>query len=332
MDLTGQQVSNYRLIHLVAKGAFAEVYLGEHIYLGTQAAVKVIRIREIREYIELFYTESRTLASLIHPNIIRILDYGVEDEMAFLILEYAPNGTMSSRYRSGSQVPPPTIAPYVKQIASALQYAHDQGLIHGQIMPSNLLLGNRNEVLLTGFHFHVNSDLSVDSPTFQIAGTPVYLAPEQLQGSLLPASDQYALGIAIYEWLSGERPFEGSSLMDLILKHRFALPPSLCEKVPSLSPVIEQVVLRALAKDPQQRFPNIQSFADAFEQACEHKYYIYDVALSFAGEDRNYANALAEALRHRQLNVFYDEYEKTTLWGKNLYTYLSDIYQNKAHY
>src|SRR5260370_20126628 len=185
------------------------------------------------------------------------------------------------------------------------------------------LNGNRNEVLLTGFHFHVNSDLSVDSTTFQIAGTPVYLAPEQLQGSLLPASDQYALGIAIYEWLSGERPFEGSSLMDLILKHRFALPPSLCEKVPSLSPVIEQVVLRALAKDPQQRFPNIQSFADAFEQACEHKYYIYDVALSFAGEDRNYANALAEALRHRQLNVFYDEYEKTPLWGKNLYTYLS---------
>lgn len=332
-DRIRRQVSNYRLVSLLGRGAFGTVYLGEHIYLHTKAAVKILRPPPTSDYLEIFQIEARVTASLVHPNIVRVLDYGVEDGTPFLVLEYAPYGTLSSYHRKGEPLSTVTILPYIKQVASALQYAHSQGVVHGQVTPANLLLGNNNQVLITNFDYRLASNLNPDNREFQLLGTPLYIAPEQVMGhQLMPASDQYALGVVVYEWLSGTRPFEGDSTVSLALKHLHEQPPSLRIRVPTISLALEQVVMRALAKDPTQRFPSIQAFADAFEQAYQSQHYPYDVALSFAGQDRSYAHALAEVLRGRGLNVFYDTYEKSTLWGKNLYTYLSDIYQNKARY
>ena len=147
----GQRLGNYRLIRLLGQGGFAEVYLGEHVFLGTQAAIKVLLVRLADEEMEGFLKEARTIAGLTHPNILRVLEFGVEENVPFLVLEFAPNGTLRKRHPKGSILPLTVIVPYVSQIASALQYIHNRKLIHRDIKPENLLLGTNYEVLLSDF-------------------------------------------------------------------------------------------------------------------------------------------------------------------------------------
>src|SRR6266496_4163040 len=265
-ECIGQQLGNYRLVSLIGAGGFADVYLSEHIHLGTQAAIKVLSTSLGSEGIEQFYRESRTIARLEHPHIIRVLDFGVEEDgTPFLIMSYAPNGTLRQRHPKGSRVPLSSVVTYVKQVASALQYAHDQHVIHRDIKPENLLIGRNHEILLSDFGIALVTQGS-SLRAQDMAGTIAYMAPEQIQAHPYLSSDQYSLGVVIYEWLSGERPFHGS-FTEIAVKHGLTPPPPLCEKVPMLSPAVEQVVLTALAKDPKQRFVTIQDFAIALEHA-----------------------------------------------------------------
>jgi serine/threonine protein kinase len=129
-DRVGQQLGNYRLVRLLGEGGFAEVYLGEHIHLGTEAAIKILSARLSSDEIEQFRNEARTIAHLKHPHIVRILDFGVDNGTLFLVMDYVANGTLRQHFPKGAQLPPKTILPFVTQIAAALQYAHDQKLIH----------------------------------------------------------------------------------------------------------------------------------------------------------------------------------------------------------
>jgi serine/threonine protein kinase len=327
-ELLGQQLNNYRLVSHLGTGSFSDVYLGEHIHLGTKAAVKVLQPHLTdKDGKKRFLREAQVAATLQHPNIVRILDFGVEEPYFFLITEYASKGSLQARFR-GSVVAPLAILPSVMQIAAALHFAHQQGFIHGQVMPRHMLLRQNEEIMLD--HFDLSRFFSDQGV---MASTPFYVAPEQIRGEITsPATDQYTLGVTLYEWLTGQKLFAGDSSIAIMMKHVHDEVPSLRAIVPTIPAAVELVVFKALAKDPQQRYPSILDFALAFEQACQQRHYPYDVALSFAGEDRSYANALAQALRERRLNVFYDTYERTTLWGKNLYTILSDVYQNKAQY
>ncbi len=230
----GQQLGNYRLISLLGQGGFAEVYLGEHIHLGTQAAVKVLHTQLTNEHVEAFRTEARTIAHLVHPHIVRVLEFGVEDDIPFLVMDYAPNGTLRKLHPKGSSLAIATIVTYVKQVADALQYAHDEKLIHRDIKPENMLVGRRHEVLLSDFGIALVAQSSRYQSTQDVIGTVVYMSPEQIQGKPRPASDQYALGIVVYEWLCGDRPFHGS-FTELCAQHMFAPPPPLREKVPTVS-------------------------------------------------------------------------------------------------
>ena len=267
-DRVGQQLGNYRLDRLLGQGGFAEVYLGEHIYLGTLAAIKVLRTELDSDEIEHFHAEARTIARLVHPHIVRVLEFGVENTTPFLVVDYAPNGTLRKRHARGVPLALSTVVGYVRQIADALQYAHDQKVIHRDVKPENMLLGRRNEVLMSDFgialvtssHYHSTQDAQA------LVGTIAYMAPEQIQAEAFPASDQYALGVVVYEWLTGTRPFQGS-FTEIAVKHALAAPPPLRQKIPGVSTEVERVVMRALAKDPQQRFPTIQDFALALEQA-----------------------------------------------------------------
>src|SRR5437588_7564524 len=144
----GQHLGNYRLLRLLGQGGFADVYLGEHLHLNTQAAIKVLHTHLTSQDIEPFRTEARTIARLVHPHIVRILDFDVEEGVPFLVMDYAPNGTLRKLYPTGTPLPFANIILYVKEIAAALQYAHEQGLIHRDIKPENLLLGRNHEVLL----------------------------------------------------------------------------------------------------------------------------------------------------------------------------------------
>ena len=268
VDRLGQQLGNYQLVRLLGQGGFAEVYLGEHMHLGTQAAIKVLHSQLATDETEAFRTEARIIARLRHPHIVRVLDFGVEGSTPYLVMDYAPHGSLRQRHPKGTRLPTVDLLPYVKQVAMALQYAHAQKLIHRDVKPANMLLGLDNEILLSDFGIALIAQTSLYQDTREVVGTVPYMAPEQLQGKPRPASDQYSLGIAVYEWLSGEYPFLGS-FTEVASQHVLVPPPPLHEKVPDISPAVEQVVMTALAKDPELRFMSVQAFASALEQASQ---------------------------------------------------------------
>jgi serine/threonine protein kinase len=262
----GQRIGNYRLVRLLGQGGFAEVYLAEHIHLNTQAAVKLLNTHLANDGVEGFRNEARMIAGLIDPHIVRVLDFGVENSVPYLVMDYAPNGTLRQQHPKGSRLPLQLVVNYVQQVARALQYAHDQRLIHRDVKPENMLVGRNREILLSDFGIALVAQSSQYQRTQNIAGTLAYMAPEQIQAHPRPASDQYSLGIVAYEWLGGQRPFQGT-MTEIAIKHATAAPPPLRLFVPDLPPAVEQVVLTALQKDPHSRFPTAQAFAQALEQA-----------------------------------------------------------------
>jgi peptide/nickel transport system substrate-binding protein len=269
-DRLGQQFGNYRLVSLLGQGGYAEVYLGQHVRLDLQAAIKVLHTHLTDSEAEHFQQEAQTIARLAHPSIIRVFDFDVQDGTPFLVMDYAPNGSLRQRYPKGSLVPIPQIVSFVKQMSAALQYAHDKKFIHRDVKPENMLIGQHQEVLLSDFGIatisHSTSSLNVGAEG--TSGTLAYMAPEQIEGHPRAASDQYALGVVVYEWLCGERPFEGSA-SEVMAQHLSVPPQPLHERMPEIPPEIEQVVLRTLAKDPKARFASVAAFSTALEKASQ---------------------------------------------------------------
>lgn len=266
----GQLFSHYRLLCVVGQGSFATVYVGEHIHLGTQAAIKVLKMDVSPDESEAFRTEARTVARLVHPHIIRVLDFGLMHQTPFLVMDYAPHGSLRQHYPLGVPLPLSHVLSSVQQVADALHYAHQHNVIHRDIKPENMLLGAREEVLLSDFGLAMVFSSSRQQGTQEMAGTIAYMAPEQIRGKPCPARDQYALGIVLYQWLTGTLPFQGSP-QAVLLQHLAAPPPSMRAKVANLSTAIEAVTFQALAKEPQHRFASVEAFATAFQQAVQGK-------------------------------------------------------------
>ena len=267
-DHAGRQLGNYRLTHLLGQGGFADVYLGEHIYLKTLAAIKVLHTQITQDMMDNFLGEAQIIAQLTHPHIVRVLDFGVENTTPFLVMEYAPHDTLRQRHPRGANLPLPLIVSYVKQVAGALQYAHDRRLVHRDVKPENMLLGRENEVLLSDFGIATIAPNSRSLQTQNISGTILYMAPEQIQGKSRPASDQYSLAIITYEWMTGYCPFQGS-FAEVASQHMFAPIPPIKMKYPAIPYEVEQVLNMALAKNPEARFAQIEAFATALEQASQ---------------------------------------------------------------
>jgi eukaryotic-like serine/threonine-protein kinase len=264
----GQQLGEYRLGRLLGRSKFAEVYYGEHLELNIPVAIKVLNWRYVREGAGKFLDQACTLAQLEHPHIVRVLDMGIEDLTPFMVMNYAPYGTLREYYPKHTRLSLSTVVSYVKQVAGALQYVHDQMLIHRDIKPHNMLLGPEKQVWLSDFGVamlsHSFDGSRSDASDFE--GTVVYAAPEQLQGQPQRSSDQYALAVVVYEWLTGEWPFKGA-FNDIARQHLFDLPPLLRRKGLDIPGGVEQVILKALEKDPARRFENVQTFADELEWA-----------------------------------------------------------------
>jgi outer membrane protein assembly factor BamB/serine/threonine protein kinase len=272
-DYIGQQLGNYRLRQIIGRGGSADVYLGEHIHLGTLAAIKVLHIQMGKSELDNFLREARMIAHLRHPHIVRVLDFGVEGNIPFLVMDYAAHGTLRQCYPKGTRLPLATILAYTRQVAQALQYAHEQKIIHRDVKPENMLLDSDGQLLLSDFGIssieQSTSTLVTQKRTdLSTVGTVYYMAPEQIQGHPHFASDQYALGVVVYEWLCGARPFTGAAIA-VMYQHVHMPPVPLQAIYPAISPAIEHVVLRALAKDPGQRFATIKDFAQALEQASK---------------------------------------------------------------
>lgn len=261
-----QRMGNYLLRRLIGIGAFADVYLATHIYLNSHVAIKVLHTHVNAHTWEGFLTEARHLNHLEHPHIIRILDFGIEDEDPFLVMDYASGGNLRQRHPAGSVVALLTVLSYVATIASALQYTHDQHLIHRDLKPENLLVGSQGEILLSDFSLALLTAGTGELQVQERFGTLAYMSPEQIHGLASPASDQYALAVMVYEWLCGRRPFEGT-VEQLASHHLYSTPASLREQRPEIPPAVELVVFKALSKDSSMRFPDVLSFATAIEEA-----------------------------------------------------------------
>ncbi|HEX6779539.1 MAG TPA: protein kinase, partial [Ktedonobacterales bacterium] len=270
----GQQLGSYRLLRLLGTGGFAEVYLGEHIHLKSQAAIKVLHASLAKEQQQDFLAEAQTVARLKHPHIVGVLEFGIEGSTPYLVMDFAPYGTLRTRYPRGERLPLPILLSSVRQMADALAYAHEHQVVHRDIKPENMLIDAQGQIVLSDFGIATVAHSSRSQSIEEVVGTVFYMAPEQLMGKPRPASDQYALGVVTYEWLTGKLPFQGS-FAEAASQQLFEQPPSLRGIVPSLSPALEEVVLTALAKDPKARFASVQDFAAALERASQ-------VEISFA--------------------------------------------------
>ena len=271
LPLVNQEFGNYTLVRLLGQGGYASVYLGVHRYLHTSVALKLLQPSLASSHeLQRFQVEARTLARLRHRHIVRVLDFGWEENTPFIAMEYAPGGTLHDYFSPQLPLPVRAILPFVQQAASALQYIHQHGLIHCDVKPENVLLGPANKVWLADFGTVESSAEAGGNQIIEneFAGTPGYLAPERIEGRPLPASDQYALAVMVYQWLCGREPFQGT-VLQVCLQHLEQPPPRLRDLVPSISPAVERVVLRGLAKDPRSRFAHVQEFAFALKHAYQ---------------------------------------------------------------
>ena len=298
MKRVEQQLGNYRLKQLLGKGAFADVYFGEHLYLNTPVAVKVLHSRLNSSTLADFLTEARHVSHLVHPHIIRVFDFGLESDVPFLVMDYAPNGNLRQKHPPGMTVPLPLVVTYTMALASALQHAHDQHLIHRDIKPENVLLGSEHEALLCDFGLALLTSYREPLQVRELFGTLSYMAPELIHGQPAPASDQYSLAVMVYEWLCGHLPFEGPAA-HLSNQYLYTNPPSLSEAHPDIPRAVEQVVLKGLSREPTQRFVDVLSFARAMEEASQAVSSPYSLAALPA---QHYA---AARFSHENLDIRY---------------------------
>jgi serine/threonine protein kinase len=262
IDRSQKILGHYALIRLIGRGGFADVWLARHIHLGTLHAVKILKTSLVRNGRRKFLEEARLLAALENEHIVRIQDYGVQNGIPYLVMSYAPNGTLRDRYPRGTQLSFDTTAHYLEQIAEALDYLHAQNLIHLDVKPDNLLLGRNDEVLLGDFGITE----AAHSASGSRSGTISHMSPEHLRAAPCAASDQYALAVCAHEWLTGQLPFRGTRA-EVKWKHLHERPGSLRALASDIPPAMDKVVRRALSKNPQERYPSVGAFVAAFKQA-----------------------------------------------------------------
>jgi serine/threonine protein kinase len=267
MNLVGHNIGTYKLLRLVESSSSSQIYFGECQHDRSCVAVKVSNSREGNRQTSNLELEARTLSRTKHRHIIRMHDFGKQNGIQFLITNWATRGTLLNLF--AQPVPIRTVAAYVKQIASALEYLHTMDIIHQDVKPTNILIDQDETALVSDFETAI--DYRRNHPGR--AGTAAYSAPEQRQRQSCPASDQYALGVLVYHWLCGEIPFQGSPA-EMLAQHRDVPPSPLQDKVPELPYAVDQVVLTALEKKPGVRFPSVRVFAEALEEACQSSSYL----------------------------------------------------------
>ena len=275
-DLVGKTLGQYQLRSLLGYGGMGCVYRADQIALARIVAIKVISPRLVSDAraVERFRREAQTAARLGHAHIIPVHDYGVQDDISYLVMRYLEGGSLWDRLqqRGATQQPLPTvqeIADLLRQLASALDYAHGENVIHRDIKPNNVMFDNQGSAYLVDFGIAKLLGSGADSTTTGILlGTPSFMAPELWRDDpITPAVDQYALAAMIYVLLTGEVPFHASTPYALMHKHlnETPTPPQVyrAEVPEAVTPVLE----RAMAKDPSRRFPTVTAFAQSFSGA-----------------------------------------------------------------
>ncbi|MBN1679670.1 MAG: serine/threonine protein kinase [Anaerolineae bacterium] len=275
-DLAGHTLGQYELRNVLGVGGMGVAYRGYQISLEREVAIKVLSTALAAEpgYIERFYREAKTAAALEHAHIVAVYDYGVQGDISYVVMRMLTGGTLDDRnqQRLQNNQPPPSLGEVLsllKQIASALDYAHQRGVVHRDIKPSNIMFDDQGIAYVVDFGI---AKMLEATTTFTASGTPmgtpIYMPPEQWRSEdLTPAADQYALGVTIYALLTGYLPFEATTPYGMMHKHLNEPPIPPLERRPDLPPALNEVLNTAMAKRPADRFESASAFARAFEDA-----------------------------------------------------------------
>ena len=266
---SGTALGAYVITARIGRGGMASVYQAHHPALDRNVAIKVLweSLADQPGFLERFRREARAASRLRHPNILTVYDFGEADGIAYMVTELLPGGTLADRL--GRTLPFTEVLRVLRAIGSALDAAHEAGLIHRDVKPSNILYTRDGEPVLADFGIarvaEAEEQLTVQGT---LIGTPHYMAPEMASGEQVGrASDLYSLGVVLYEMLAGEPPFPRPTPIAVVRAHIHEPPPPLSMRNPPLSPEIDAVVARALAKRPAQRYRSGAALAAAFEEA-----------------------------------------------------------------
>src|SRR5881227_2005116 len=245
------------------------VYRAYHSDLERTGAVKVMQaMTPDPDTVARFRHEAQAIAKLRHPNIVDVYDFGEFQGTPYMIVEYVPGGSLAARMIHGN-LDRPSALRYLRGIAAGLDYAHGHGVVHRDVKPANVLLTSEDAPVLADFGLaKLLQGTSLKSMTGVTTGTPAYMAPEQVTGHQVgPAADRYSLATIAYEMLTGVIPFDGEALMELLYAQVHRLPPAPSSRNPALSPEVDGVLMKGLAKDPAARWNSCTEFVDALAAA-----------------------------------------------------------------
>lgn len=273
MDLKiGTVIGNYQIREQLGQGTSSTVYLAQHTVLTNRTvAIKFLRTIIEKNQQEQFIKEADILEQLKHPHILSLYDIGMLDKHMYLITEYAPGGSLREKIR---RLAPQRLSfeealAILLQVSQGLEYAHRQNIVHRDVKPGNILFSRSNQALLADFGVAIMLRPEQSTLSTQVVGTPAYMAPEQWDGDVSTAVDQYALGCVAYELFTGRHPFMADNVLEVLRQQKQETPVPLRHFAPELSPQLERVVLMSLAKERGQRFANIADFAAALESAAK---------------------------------------------------------------
>ena len=274
----GQQFGRYRILGLLGEGGMATVYKAYDTHLEREVAIKVIRrdafpADDMNMLLKRFEREAKSLGRLSHPNIVGVIDYGEHEGSPYLVMVYLSGGTL--RERLGNPIPWRTSVQLILPIAHALEYVHERNIINRDVKPSNILMTEKGQPMLTDFGLVKIFGDKENEPTTHLTssgtglGTPDYMAPEQWTGEATPQSDLYSLGVVLYEMITGYKPFKADTPAGVLLKQATESLPLPKSYIPDLPQNVEAVLLKVLAKDPIHRYANMHTFIVELENLLE---------------------------------------------------------------
>jgi tRNA A-37 threonylcarbamoyl transferase component Bud32 len=273
-ELIGKKLGNYKILEKIGQGGMASVYRGQDLTNENIVAVKVLapQLALDPSFRKRFEREAKVLRDLNHPNIVSILDYGQVNGVYYIVMPFVEVGGLNERLRKGA-LDPLECASIMTQIALALEYAHTAGVVHRDVKPSNILLEENGKVWLSDFGFAHVLDSSLSLTGSGLIGTPAYMAPELVSGeSATPRSDQYSLGVLFYQMSTGRLPYEADTPIAVAVKQATSPLPRPRGINPGLPNAIEAILMKILAKEPEERFPSIAGFINAYQEALTAAY------------------------------------------------------------
>lgn len=269
-DLTGLVFGSYKLVELLGRGGMASVYRGYQESIDRNVAIKVLPHEFLHDpnFSQRFVAEARTLAKLTHPAILPLYDFGTANDVPYIVMPLMTGGTLADRIKAGP-MPLAEAVRLLTPVAEALDFAHSQNVIHRDIKPSNILFDQRSQPFLADFGIAKALEASSQLTGTAIVGTPDYMSPEQARGEVVDArSDLYSLGVMAFQCLAGDTLFHATTPIGVMLKHATEPPPPIRHVRPDVPEAVEQVLLKALAKQPAERFQTSSEFMRAFAAAA----------------------------------------------------------------